>query len=33
MAHLGLSKQCRPKVSEQLAARAKRLDGIVGPEV
>ncbi|KAL9398030.1 hypothetical protein Peur_006991 [Populus x canadensis] len=33
MAHLGLSKQCRPKVSEQLAARAKRLDDIVEPEV
>ncbi|KAJ6991946.1 uncharacterized protein [Populus alba] len=33
MAHLGLSKQCRPEVSEQLAARAKRLDDIVGPEV
>ncbi|KAL9398036.1 hypothetical protein Peur_006997 [Populus x canadensis] len=32
MAHLGLSKQCRPQVSEQLAARAKRLDDIVGPE-
>ncbi|KAL9398034.1 hypothetical protein Peur_006995 [Populus x canadensis] len=33
MAHLGLGKQCRPKVSEQLAARAKRLDDIVEPEV
>jgi len=32
MAHLGLSRQCRPEVSEQLAARSQRLDDIVGHE-
>jgi len=32
MAHLGLSKQCRPEVSKQLADRSQRLDDIVGHE-
>jgi hypothetical protein len=34
MAHLGLSKQCRPGIiSKQLADRSKRLIDIVGPNV
>ncbi|KAJ6921679.1 hypothetical protein NC652_015571 [Populus alba x Populus x berolinensis] len=32
MAHLGLSKQCRPEVCEQLAARSQRLGDFDGHE-
>jgi hypothetical protein len=32
MAHLGLCKQCRPEVSEQLEARYERLGDIVSSD-